>query len=197
MKLPKFFAKKNKLMNILIILGIVVLVAVLFRYNSNKGALLDNMSNNVFSTAATLDVANLNNTEKSVNEVNSEVNNASTTPVATTDGDQYLEVSGMTSGSKPNNTCNEQPMMDPKELLPNSSNNEWSNIAPNNDLKNINMLNAGHHIGINSVGSSLRNANLQVRSEPVIPQSNVGPWNNTTIESDNLRRPLEIGTSSE
>ena len=184
-------------MNILIILGIVVLVAVLFRYNSNKGALLDNMSNNVFSTAATLDVANLNNTEKSVNEVNSEVNNASTTPVATTDGDQYLEVSGMTSGSKPNNTCNEQPMMDPKELLPNSSNNEWSNIAPNNDLKNINMLNAGHHIGINSVGSSLRNANLQVRSEPVIPQSNVGPWNNTTIESDNLRRPLEIGTSSE
>ena len=37
------------------------------------------------------------------------------------------------------------------------------------------------------------NANLQVRSEPTIPKGNVGPWNNTTIEADNLRRNLDIG----
>ena len=85
-------------------------------------------------------------------------------------------------------------MMDPKELLPTDNNNEWSNIMPSEDLKNVGMLNAGHHVGINTVGSSLRNANLQIRSEPVIPQTkNVGPWNNTTIEPDNLRRALEIG----
>ena len=100
----------------------------------------------------------------------------------------------MSSGSKVNNSCNNQQLSDPKELLPSDSNNEWSNIMPNNDLKNVQMLSAGHHIGVNSVGSSLRNANLQLRSEPVIPQSNIGPWNNTTIEPDNLRRPMEIGT---
>jgi hypothetical protein len=42
------------------------------------------------------------------------------------------------------------------------------------------------------VGSSLRNANLQLRSEPIIPKTNTGPWNNTTIEADTYRRALEI-----
>ena len=200
MKLTKFFAKKNKFLNILIILGVVVLVAVLFRYNNNKGLLQDNMSNNVFANAATLDVVmdkQTNNSGSNNLQQSNNIVSGTTVPVSTTDGEQFLQVSGLSSGTKPTNSCNNQPMMDPKELLPNSANNEWSSIAPSNDLKNINMLNAGHHIGINTVGSSLRNANLQVRSEPVIPQSNVGPWNNTTIEADNLRRPLEIGSSSE
>ena len=61
------------------------------------------------------------------------------------------------------------------------------------DLKNVNLLQAGYHIGIDTVGQSLRNANLQLRSEPPNPQLNVGPWNNTTIEPDFNRRPLEIG----
>jgi len=44
------------------------------------------------------------------------------------------------------------------------------------------------------VSSSLRNANLQLRSEPANPQQDVGPWNNTTISPDINRRPLEIGS---
>ena len=60
------------------------------------------------------------------------------------------------------------------------------------DLKNINLLNAGANYGINTVGSSLRNPNLQLRSEPIIPKVNIGPWNNTTIEADTFRRSLEI-----
>jgi hypothetical protein len=57
----------------------------------------------------------------------------------------------------------------------------------------VNLMKAGSIIGINTVGSSLRNANLQVRSEPPNPQLNVGPWNNTTIAPDLMRVPLEIG----
>ena len=60
------------------------------------------------------------------------------------------------------------------------------------DLQNVSLLKAGYHIGINTVGNSLRNANLQLRSEPANPQLNIGPWNHTTISPDN-RRPLEIG----
>ena len=60
------------------------------------------------------------------------------------------------------------------------------------DLKNINLLSAGANYGINTVGSSLRNPNLQLRSEPIIPKTNTGPWNNTTIEADTYRRALEI-----
>lgn len=82
---------------------------------------------------------------------------------------------------------------DPKELLPQAADNTFSVLQPVNDLQGVNLLQAGHHIGIDSVGSSLRNSNLQVRSEPPNPQTNVGPWMNTTIEPDLQRKPLEIG----
>ena len=46
---------------------------------------------------------------------------------------------------------------------------------------------------MNTVGQSLRNANYQLRSDPPNPQVPVSPWNISTIEYDNSRRPLEIG----
>ena len=61
------------------------------------------------------------------------------------------------------------------------------------DANQVNLLEAGYNIGRDTVLGSLRNANLQLRSEPANPQANVGPWNNTTIGPDANRRPLEIG----
>ena len=87
-------------------------------------------------------------------------------------------------------------LQDPSSLLPNNeSNNEWARLNPSGQgsLNNVNLLKAGHHIGIDSVGQSMRNSNLQIRSEPPNPIANVGPWMNTTIEPDLQRRPLEIG----
>jgi hypothetical protein len=84
---------------------------------------------------------------------------------------------------------------EPSVLLPNDSNSQWASLNPQGGgmLKNINLLQAGSLVGINTVGSSLRNANLQVRSEPPNPQGNVGPWNHSTIEPDFVRKPLELG----
>ena len=65
------------------------------------------------------------------------------------------------------------------------------------DLSNVSLLKAGHHIGINTVGQSLRNANLQIRSEPPNPQMNVGPWHQTTIEPDLMRVPLQLGQGTQ
>lgn len=67
------------------------------------------------------------------------------------------------------------------------------NPRGNGGLLDVSLLEAGHHIGINTVGSSLRNANLQIRSEPPNPQMKTGPWNNSTMGPDLNRRPLEIG----
>ena len=85
--------------------------------------------------------------------------------------------------------------IDPKQLLPKGSNNEFSAMNPgaSNDIQNVNLLKSGYHIGINTIGQSLRNSNLQIRSEPANPQMNVGPWNQTTMGPDLSRRPLEIG----
>ena len=60
-------------------------------------------------------------------------------------------------------------------------------------LKGVNLLDAGYHVGVNTVGQSLRNANQQLRSEPPNPQVSVSPWLNTTIGPDLSRKPLEEG----
>ena len=188
--------KNNKFLGLFLVLVVVILLGVIYNYNQQKLSFNEGISNNMFSS---FENGNENEEESSEND---EVNESSTTQgnVApldeTTEGPQYLKVNGLTSGITPGNSCNSEKQMDPKELLPTDANNEWSDIMPNKDLKDINVLSAGHHIGLNTVGSSLRNANLQIRSEPTIPQTNVGPWNNTTIESDNLRRNLDIGSSS-
>ena len=95
-------------------------------------------------------------------------------------------------------SCASQPVVNPSELLPRDENSEWAKLNPMGagDLQNVNLLQAGYHIGINTVSSSLRNANLQLRSEPANPQVSVGPWQNTTISPDINRRPLEIGCGS-
>ena len=95
-------------------------------------------------------------------------------------------------------SCANKPVVNPAELLPKDMNSEWAKLNPmgSGDLQNVNLLKAGYHIGINTVSSSLRNANLQLRSEPANPQNSVGPWNNTTITPDVNRRPLEIGCGS-
>ena len=83
----------------------------------------------------------------------------------------------------------------PADLLPKDNNSQWAQLNPSGkgDLANINLLKAGYHIGIDTVGQTLRNANLQIRSEPPNPQISVGPWNLSTIESDIMRPPLQLG----
>lgn len=59
-------------------------------------------------------------------------------------------------------------------------------------LDSNNFLTAGFNIGINTVGSSNRNANLSIRPDPVIPEVVSGPWNQSTITRDTERKPLDL-----
>ena len=207
MKFLKNLTKgKKKFFNLFLLLVVVVLIGVVYNYNGQKLAIHDNMQNNPFANVGSVSSTPTSGSSNSVSNA-APANAASSGSasnsapggvkhVETTDGQQFLNVNGMASTATSSTNCNNKPVMDPKELLPTDSNSEWSNIMPNNDLKKVGMLNAGHHVGVNTVGSSLRNANLQIRSEPVIPQTNIGPWNNTTIEADSMRRPLEIGSSN-
>jgi hypothetical protein len=85
-----------------------------------------------------------------------------------------------------------------KDLLPtNDEADIWAETNPDGEgiISDKNFLNAGYHIGVDTVGQSLRNANYGLRSEPPNPREVVSPWMNTTIDSDRNRRPLEIGGS--
>ncbi len=97
------------------------------------------------------------------------------------------------------NDCFPKDKLTAEDLLPKDAvDNTWAkvNVAGQGDVKDQNFLNAGYLYGINTQGSSLRNANLQLRSEPPNKQDVVSPWLNSTISSDLSRRPLEIGESS-
>jgi hypothetical protein len=92
--------------------------------------------------------------------------------------------------------CYPRDQLTPSELLPKDMNSVWPEQNPMvpGSLKGKNFLSAGALIGVNTVGQSLRNANLQVRSEPPCPQVPVSIFNQSTISPDISHRPLEIGS---
>lgn len=83
----------------------------------------------------------------------------------------------------------------PQDLLPQDMNSQWAALNPvaQGNIAAPDLLQAGYHIGLDTIGQTLRNANLQERSDPIIPKSAVGPWNQSTIEPDLGRVPLEVG----
>ena len=91
--------------------------------------------------------------------------------------------------------CYPRDQLTPSELLPKDMNSIWAEQNPMGpgSLKGKNFLSAGALIGVNTVGQSLRNANLQLRSEPPNPQVPVSIFLQSTIAPDISHRPLEIG----
>ncbi len=110
--------------------------------------------------------------------------------------DTEKETSESAEGTNPGTV--ETPAMDVEMegLLPKTEGFDTCNFATV-DAKNIqapDLLEAGYHIGLDTIGQSLRNANQQLRSDPVISKVDVGPWHNSTIEADVTRVPLELGS---
>jgi hypothetical protein len=118
-------------------------------------------------------------------------------PAQESGNEVYSSVGGSSqpSGMGLPSSCTKGSSQNPADLLPKDTNSQWAQLNPagKGDLANINLLKAGYHIGIDTVGQTLRNANLQIRSEPPNPQVNVGPWNLSTIEPDFMRPPLQLG----
>lgn len=95
-------------------------------------------------------------------------------------------------------TCIKKEKLTSKDLLPKDAQNlVWSKINPSSqaNIEDQNFLTAGYHIGVNTIGQSLRNANLQLRSEIPNPQVAVSPWLISTIEPDIRSTTLEIGSA--
>jgi hypothetical protein len=91
----------------------------------------------------------------------------------------------------------QQAVANPADLLPSDANSKFAELNPNtvssDAVMTPDLLQAGYHIGLDTVGQTLRNANLQLRSDPVISKKDVGPFLNSTIEPDLARTPLELG----
>lgn len=95
----------------------------------------------------------------------------------------------------PSSGYSSQSVANPADLLPNDANSKWAQLNPvsQNNPQLPDMLQAGYHIGLDTIGQTMKNANLQLRSDPIISKVEVGPWNQSTLEPDLMRVPLEVG----
>jgi hypothetical protein len=66
---------------------------------------------------------------------------------------------------------------------------DFAQFAPKN-LQAQNFLTATQWVGVNTQGSSLKNANYDLRANPLIPKADVGPWAQSTIEANIYQREL-------
>lgn len=81
------------------------------------------------------------------------------------------------------------PMATSVDLLPKpvQGSTDFGEFAPKT-LGTQNFVDATKFIGVDTQGSSLKNANYQIRSDPPIPRKDIGPFLQSTIEADLMRK---------
>ena len=174
--LNKFFNRKELVITVIVVL---IAFALLSYSNSKGGRTMDNMD---------LGIPSMN----TPNSYSSVTHNLAKQPSVLETSAQYVvpapDTSNLAGGYQM------QSVNTPSDLLPSDANSDWAKLNPNiGSATTPDLLQAGYHIGLDTIGQTLRNANLQLRSDPVIPKNDIGPWNQSTIEPDLGRVPLEIG----
>lgn len=194
----------------LIVVGAVLLFYLISNYNNSKNKEIKTAENFYAPEPNSFDE---NHTKEMNTHINESVNNSekdeNTHSQGNTGGPKAsdmnneiygsVNLSGNANASSLNGNqfpkdCYPKDQLAPKDLLPSDSNSKWAQVNPagQGSLKDANFLNAGHHMGTNTVGSTNRNPNLSIRSEPANPQVKVSPWMQTTMEPDYKRRGVSI-----
>jgi len=168
----KFFNRKE------LVIGVVIVLIgfALLSYSNSKSFSLDNYDDGYNSAAA------------ASTSYSQQTDGLSVPPAA------HTAPAAPAAAAAPASGYEMRPVNSPGDLLPSDANSEWAALNPSmNAGATPDLLQAGYHIGLDTIGQTLKNANLQLRSDPVIPKADVGPWNQSTYEADLGRVPLEIG----
>jgi hypothetical protein len=168
------FAKFFTTERVAIIVVFLILAYALYTYSGSKSLRIDGMHGG-------------DDNEQNRRTATTAATTAATTTAATT---PIVSNAPQLSGG-----YTAQSVTAPQDLLPIDQNSQWAALNPvaQGNIAAPDLLQAGFHIGLDTIGQTLRNANLQERSDPIIPKSNIGPWNQSTIEPDLGRVPLEVG----
>lgn len=78
-------------------------------------------------------------------------------------------------------------LFDVDKMLPQEVDHDWFDIEPlqsTQTINNDNLINPKIHIGVNTVGSSLKNPSHDIRGDIPNPKITTSPWNNSSIEPD-------------
>ncbi len=195
-----FNLKSDQLTQFLVIIGVVIILLLLIKtyYNDSKPTATPTESFYDYDASAPI---------ASEEEEEPEPEGFENPVPQQQSGPQASEQLGMNEVHRPLNEtgdvsnlgqflpseCYPKDVLSSVDLLPGSANSTWAQVVPAGQgaLTDQNFLTSGHHIGMNTVGNSLRNSSHDLRSEIPNPQAQVSPWNQTTIGPDLMRRPLD------
>lgn len=121
----------------------------------------------------------------------------------TSDNDQFLPIdeskggfavfktNGKRAKCGSNQNCQPEDLFDVDKYLPQEVNDDWFEVQPEPiSVKNRHLINITKPIGINTIGTSLKNASWDIRGTPSCPKFVVSPWSNSSIEPDTNLKPL-------
>jgi len=90
-----------------------------------------------------------------------------------------------------NQDCSPEDLYDVQKYLPQEVNDDWFELVPEAiSVKNRHLINITKPIGVNTIGSSKKNASYDLRGAPSCPKYVVSPFLNSSIEPDNNLKPL-------
>lgn len=195
MSLLRDLQKTLKAHHLLALLGLLVLVVAVSQFSERKGSHSEGMAQSASTGHSAAGTPHPTEEDQAVRAAAAGTG-APSAAAPSGQNEVYASAKGVGSpsvGLPP--SCVQANATKPGDLLPKDANSQWGHLNPSGGggLEHVNLLKAGYHTGIDTVGTVLRNANLQVRSEPPNPTTKVSPWMNTTIEPDLMRVPLEIG----
>jgi len=90
-----------------------------------------------------------------------------------------------------NQNCEPEDLFDVDKYLPQEVNDDWFEVQREPiSVKNRHLINITKPIGINTIGTSLKNASYDIRGAPSNPRFVVSPWLQSSIEPDINLKPL-------
>ena len=112
-------------------------------------------------------------------------------PVDESSGDLAIFKSTGRATCGSNQNCDVEDLFDVDKYLPQEVNDDWFEVQKEPiSVKNRHLINITKPIGINTIGSSLRNASWDLRGTPANPKHVVSPFLNSTIEPDVNLKPF-------
>lgn len=74
-------------------------------------------------------------------------------------------------------------LFDANKMLPQETKNDWFEVMPEPiQVKNRHLINVTRPTGVNTIGSSNKIANYDLRTAPPCPKMVVSPWMNSSVE---------------
>jgi hypothetical protein len=117
-------------------------------------------------------------------------------------GDAPFKTSQTTNLDKPDasaTTPDRSAPTNPQDLLPSSTGANWGNLYPvqnDNGVYVPSMIDPSFAIGINTIGTTIRNGSLDIRATPVILKKQVSPWLNSSYEENVSKIGVDMSPST-